>query len=317
MTVSSSAPVQATPPATRRQAYLLLTAAICIGSCSFTFVRVALRELSPLTLATGRVVASATMFIVIVLRSPWRRRPVPKADRWKVFACGFGGSAVFHIFFNWGQQYVSVAIAAVIMATYPVMTALGEVVFLRHRLRSLQVMGLVLAVAGCAAIAAGGGLRGGSKPVIGAILVALATLVWAVVTIITRGFGDRYDSWWLNTPGTVFGALFMLAIDIPGLHEFADLSAKGWLVVIWLGTASSAFIYYSMARAMTSVTATTATSLSTIVTPGSVLVAWVFLGDAPSLIEVIGGAIVIVGVMLVVRNAVEPAAGEFQPAFAD
>jgi DME family drug/metabolite transporter len=191
------------------------------------------------------------------------------------------------------------------------------VVFLRHRLRPPQMAGLALAVAGCVAIAAGGGLSGGSKPVLGVIVIALATLVWAVVTIITRGFGDRYDSWWLNTPGTVFGALFMLAIDIPGLHEFANLSLKGWLVVIWLGTASSAFIYYSMARAMTSIKATTATSLSTIVTPGSVLVAWVFLGDAPSLIEVVGGAIVVAGVMLVVRNATESVPDDFQPAFAD
>jgi drug/metabolite transporter (DMT)-like permease len=289
-------------PATRRTAYLLLAASIAIGSVSFTLVQVALRDLSPLSLAAGRVVVSAAMFSIIVLRSPRRRRPIEPGDRVRVFLCGFGGSAVFHLLFNWGQHYVSVAIAAVIMATYPVMTAMGEVVFLGHRLRSIQVGGLALAMAGCAAIASAGGVGDGTKPVLGAMVIALATLTWAGVTVATRSIGDRYDSWWLNTPGTVVGALFMLALDAPRLGEFADLSVKGWLIVIWLGSASSAFIYYSLARAMTAISATTATSLSTIVTPTSVVVAWVVLGDAPSRVEVLGGAVVIAGVMLVVRG---------------
>jgi drug/metabolite transporter (DMT)-like permease len=237
-----------------------------------------------------------------------------------VFLCGFGGSAVFHLLFNWGQHYVSVAIAAVIMATYPVMTAFGEVVFLRHRLRGVQVGGLALAVAGCAAIAAAGGVGEGSKPVAGAIVIVLATLTWAAVTVATRSIGDRYDSWWLNTPGTVVGALFMLALDAPHLGEFAELSVKGWVTVIWLGSASSAFIYYSLARAMTAISATTATSLSTIVTPTSVVVAWAVLGDAPSWVEVLGGAVVIAGVILVVRNgapgrAVDAGESGIDPAF--
>jgi drug/metabolite transporter (DMT)-like permease len=90
---------------------------------------------------------------------------------------------------------------------------------------------------------------------------------------------------------------------------------KGWVTVIWLGSASSAFIYYSLARAMTAISATTATSLSTIVTPTSVLVAWLVLGDAPSWVEVFGGAVVIAGVILVVRNTTpDPGAVRSQPA---
>lgn len=291
---------------------MLLAASIAIGSVSFTLVQVALRELSPLSLAAGRVVVSAMMFTAIVLRSPARRRPIARGDRLRVFLCGFGGSAVFHLLFNWGQHAVSVAIAAVIMATYPVMTAVGEVLFLGHRLRAIQVAGLTLAMGGCAAIAVAGGVGEGTRPVLGAVVIALATLTWAGVTVATRSIGDRYDSWWLNTPGTVAGALFMLVLAAPRLGEFADLSVKGWVTVVWLGSASSAFIYYALARAMTAISATTATSLSTVVTPTSVLVAWAVLGDAPSVIEVLGGAVVIAGVILVVRNATgdEPSTAE-------
>lgn len=305
----SAASISTRDPA-RRSAFVLLAASIAIGSVSFTLVQLALEELSPLTLATGRVVVSALMFTLVIVRSPWRRTPVLPGDRLRLFLCGFAGSAVFHLLFNWGQNQVSVAVAAVLMSTYPILTAMGEVVFLHHRLHRLQVAGLLLSTAGCVLIGVVGGGDGGDMAVLGAVVVLLAAITWAGVTVATRSIGHRYDSWWLNTPGTVAGALVMLVLDIPRLGEFADLSWKGWLAVIWLGSASSAFIYYSMAKVMTVLSATTTTSITTVVTPLSVLVAWVVLGDAPSLVEVVGGAVVIGGVMLVVR----PSAVEAEPA---
>jgi drug/metabolite transporter, DME family len=299
----SAVPNSTPAAAARRSASVLLAASIAIGSVSFTLVQVALEELSPLTLATGRVVVSALMFTLVIVRSPWRRTPVLPGDRLRLFLCGFAGSAVFHLLFNWGQDQVSVAVAAVVMATYPILTAMGEVVFLHHRLHPIQVVGLVLSTAGCVLIGITGGGDGGDMALLGAVVVLLAAITWAGVTVATRSIGHRYDSWWLNTPGTVVGALVMLLLDIPRLDEFADLSWKGWLAVIWLGSASSAFIYYSMAKVMTVLSATTTTSITTVVTPLSVLVAWVFLGDAPSLVEVVGGAVVIAGVMLVVRHS--------------
>ena len=292
-----SAPTASTSP---RVAWALLTANILIGCVAFTLVKVALDELGAISLAAGRVVASALMFTLIVWRRPSLRTPIARTDRWKVVFVGLAGSAGFHVIFNLGQQRVSVAMAAVVMATMPVLTAIGEVLFLRHRLVPAQVIGLVLSTGGCIGI----GLASrdsGTSSVVGLALVALATLLWASVTVITRGIGDRYDSWWLYTPGTVLGAVIMLAVDAPHLHEFAHVSLRGWFAVVWLGTASSAFIYYSLARVMTVISGTTATSISTIVTPGSALVAWAWLGDRPTLAEAIGGAVVITGVIVVTR----------------
>jgi drug/metabolite transporter (DMT)-like permease len=288
------------PATSRRGAYALLACSIFIGSFAFTLVKVALRDLSPLGLATGRVVVSALVFVTMVARTGAHRQPILPEHRVRVFLCGLGGSAVFHILFSWGQQHASVAIAAVVMATFPVLVAVGEVVFLRHRLRRGQTAGLVLTTAGCVAI--GLASTGGTSTLAGALAIGAATLTWAAVTVATRSITDLYDPWWLNTPGTVAGAILMLALDAPHLGDFTHLSLKGWLVVIWLGSASSAFIYFVMARVMTVISATTASSLGTVVTPTSVMVAWVVLGDAPTWREVLGGAVVVTGVVLVTRT---------------
>lgn len=288
------------PRTSLRAAWLLLAANIAIGCVAFTFVKVALDELGALSLATGRVVASAAMFAIAVAMKPERRRRIERGDRLRVVLIGLAASAGFHVLFNLGQQRASVAMAAVVMATMPVMTAIGEVLFLRHRLHAAQVIGLVLSTGGCVAIGVASGDGAGSSA-LGVLLVGSSTLLWAAVTVSTRGIGDRYDSWWLYTPGTALGALVMLAVSAGSLHEFADLSLRGWLVVLWLGTASSAFIYYAYARVMTVISGTTATSITTVVTPGSALVAWAALGERPSLVETIGGIVVIAGVIIVTR----------------
>jgi drug/metabolite transporter (DMT)-like permease len=294
-------PTVAAPNSVRRTAFAMLALSIAIGSVSFTLVKIALDELSPSGLAIGRVVVSAVVFVSVVGLQPWRRRPIPRGERFLVFLCGFGGSAVFHLLFNGGIQRVSVTVSAVIMATTPVLVAVGEVLFLRFRMRPAQVLGLVCTVLGCAVIGVSGNASGASSPV-GILLLFLAALTWAGVTVATRSITDSYDPWWLNTPGTVVGALFVVLVDIPGVREFGHLSLKGWLAVVWLGGASSAFIYYALAKVMREISATAAMSASTIVTPLGVLVGWIVLGDRPSLVQVFGGAVVLLGVVLVTRR---------------
>lgn len=297
MTTLATAPARSD----KRTAYIYLALNIAIGSVAFTFVKLALEQLSPMGLAAGRVVMSALTYTVIVLRQPWRRTPIKPQHRMRVLLIGFGGSALFHILFQWGQQRTTVAMASVVMATMPALTALGEVAFLGHRLHRHHVVGLALTTVGCAVIGLAGG-SSGHATMWGALAIGGSTLVWAAVTVATRSIAHEYDSWWLNTPGTLLGAVVMVGIEWPHLHEFVALSMKGWLLVIWLGSASSAFVYFAVARAMTALSATTVMSLDSIVVPLSVMVGWVVLGTAPSLADTIGGIVVIGGVLLVVHE---------------
>ena len=59
--------------ADRRGAWILIGLYLAVGSVAFTFVKVALKELSPLGLAAGRVVTSALTYIAVVAASPRRQ----------------------------------------------------------------------------------------------------------------------------------------------------------------------------------------------------------------------------------------------------
>ena len=233
--------------ASRRWAGVMLGAAIAVGSVAFTLIKIVLRDLSPLTLAAGRVVFSAATFIAVVAAQPNRRRPVARGDRVRVLACGLGGSAGFHLLFSWGQDHVPVAAAAIVLGTMPALVALGEVIVLGHRLSRRAFVGLGLSLAGVAAISWRLDGHDQSTSFVGLAAVAGATLMCAAVTVITRSLGGRYDAWWLNTPGTVVGAVVMMVAAAPRASEFGRLPWSSWVWLVWLGSVSSAFVYAAMA----------------------------------------------------------------------
>jgi len=274
---------------------------VAVGSVAFTLIKVVLHHLSPLSLAAGRVVFSAIAFTAVVTLQPKRRRPIERADRLRVLACGLGGSAGFHIVFSWGQSHVSVPVSAVVLGSMPAMVALGEVLFLHHRLTRVHMAGLLLSVLGVAVISSGSGGSGHSTPA-GIVAVIAATMIWSAVTLVTRSLAGRYDPWWLNTPGTVLGAVIMLALSANRFGEFTRLPLLSWVWLIWLGAVGSAFIYAAVAGAMKALSATTAASLATLVTPAGIVVAWIAIGDRPGINAAIGSAAVIGGVTLVSRT---------------
>lgn len=277
-----------------------MVAAVAVGSLTLTLVRRALRELSPMTLAAGRVTFSAVAFAAVVAAQPRRRVPVARRDRVRLVAIGLVGSAGFHVPFSWGQARVPVVVGAVVLALMPALVAVAEVALLGHRLRPVQAAGIALAVAGVVAVSWAPG--GGPLSWAGVAAVALATVAWAGVTVATRTLAGRYDAWWLNTPGTLVGAVVTTAVAAPALHELGRLSPVDWAQLVWLGAGSSALVYAALARAMRDLPATTTASLSTLTTPLGVLVAWAALGERPGAVALAGCAVVVAGVVLTVRR---------------
>jgi len=83
----------------------------------------------------------------------------------------------------------------------------------------------------------------------------------------------------------------MLVVAAPDVGEFGALSVTVWVMLVWLGVAGSAFIYAALTGAMRVLSATTTASLSTLVTPVSIVVAWSVLDEAPTWAAVAGSVV--------------------------
>src|SRR5690349_9290801 len=111
--------------------------------------------MSPPTVACARVALGA-LVLLVTLRATGRTLPRDPA-MWRHFAIAatFGNALPFTLL-AWGEERITSALTSVLNASTPLFTAVIAALVLKDRLKSLQLIGLLLGFAGVA-VAAGCG----------------------------------------------------------------------------------------------------------------------------------------------------------------
>nr|WP_246726454.1 DMT family transporter [Microvirga arsenatis] len=201
--------------------------------------RFVIHEIGPASLAFLRY-CIAVLCLVPLLLIAERARIAPR-DLIAVMTLGIVQFGILIALLNLGLQFISSTRAALLFATFPLMTMIIAALLGRERLTSAKAAGVVLTIVGVG-IALGEPLFAGTAAGewIGALLVLAAAFSGAVCSVLYRPYLARY-------PTLPVGAWAMLAsvafLSVPagmeGLYtQPSDLTMQGILAVIFIGLSS-------------------------------------------------------------------------------
>lgn len=299
-------------------AYLYLVLASIFWGGSFAATRYALSHegIGVLTLLAVRYVLAAAILLAVVLVRRWVRRGpgawegIRREDRLRFLGVSLIYPATYMIFETWGLDLSSAVIGVIVIASIPALTIALARFTLGERLSAAGWVGVALSMAGVVAVsvlapesAPADALReaeGGARPVLGALLLAVAAVLGAVYVVSARKLMLTYRPITLTLVQDVFGALFFLPLAAveTAREGLPTPGPAGILALAYLAVFAAVVAFLCFNRAIKELGASRSSLYLNLIPVFGVVGAWLVLGERLSPLQAAGGALVIGGVLL-------------------
>jgi drug/metabolite transporter (DMT)-like permease len=210
------------------------------------------------------------------------------------------GSAQF--FYLLAISKINVAAAILLHYTGPVFVALYVVFVQRQKLRFNSTLAILGTLIGCFLVVGAYNLQLFALNRVGIIAGILAAVSFAVYSILSDYGMRRYTPWTVLLYGLLFAALMWNILHPPleaFLHRYSPVQ-WGW--ILFIGICGTIFPFGLYFEGVKRIQPTHASITATLEPISAGVIATVFLGEVMAPLQIIGGLIVIVSIIILQLN---------------
>ncbi len=311
-------------------AWIALLLTTVAWASSLIFAKLVYWNISPIHFVALRYTIAAPFLFIVLLALNKRHihRPQTRSD-WKIlFVVGVSGPFLSQVLQYIGLSMTTAAETLMLINMSPVFAVAIAAPLLGEGLTPEKIGGLLFALMGMVLIVIGGTPLTGTFEAIrllGDTIVVISTLLFAINGISGKIAVRTMDSISVTFYSTLIGIPFMWlsALSIENPLTIFSLTASTWFILAWVAIFNTvvAFIFYY--EAMKYIEASLVQIGLSLIAVWGVLMAFVLLSEPVHLLQIIGGALTVIGVVLAylsssrnnIENQVAPGEG-FEPSCA-
>ena len=269
-----------------------------IWGVNFSVVKYGTQVMEPLAYNALRMSLGCAVLLALAAWRPGSR--VNASDRWRLMLLGVLGHCVYQILFISGITRTRAGTASLVVAASPAAVALVARAFGHDKLSPRAAAGLALSIVGVVLVLGGSVSADGSGHLIGDLMILGAVICWAFYTNWLVALTQRVDAvqvaaWTLLggvVPLTLIATPQLLRVDWPAITPLT------WASVFYSGVMAMVVAYLLWYRGVHQIGPTRTSMFGNLQPIVAVAVAWMALGEVPSLSQGAGAATVLGGLYL-------------------
>ncbi len=284
----------------RLKAYLALSFATLFWGLSFVATKFALESFSTFTLVFIRfALASCIFFFIIVIRG------FPKfteKEHMRIFLMALFEPGLYFVFETIGLQHTSAPKVALIIATIPVVVTVFATIFLKEHSSALNLIGMSISIAGILVLISEDlkGSLGIKGSLLGDLYIFGAVISASLYIISARHLGKKHSALEFTSMQIIYASLLYMPAflwEFPGM-PWSKISIQSLWALAFLAIFATVGGFLCYNYALTKVHATKASVFINGIPVVTAISAWLLLGETLSMLQGLGGIIVLLGVFL-------------------
>ena len=274
-----------------------------VWGSTFLAIRIGVHEVPPLLFAAMRfVVAGAVLFGWMLAKGEC----LPNRRQWGSVVVI--ASLIFVLDYGllfWAEQRIASGIAAVMLAMIPAFMALAEIIFLRTQKLTVRLaLALLVGLGGVAVLMSRSfDLGGAAIETTGAIALIVASLSWAVASVLTRVL-PLPESKVMSSGAQMLTGGLLLVVAAAAFGEFRrfhpeSVSRGAWLALLYLIVAGSIVGYTAYVWLIHHESPTKVGTYAYVNPVVAVVLGYFLGGEALGLRTILGTAFVLISVVVI------------------
>lgn len=283
-------------PKTSALTTIALVGAMVLWASSFVALKFAFMHYDPMVVIFARM-AIALIFILIFFR---KNISITKNDLKYLSIMALFEPSLYFIFEAEALVNTTAAQAGMITALLPVMVAVGAWLWIGEKITKQIIIGGLLAFMGAVWLSMGAtSSEYAPNPIYGNIMEFLAMVSAVGYILILKHLSKRFNPLFLTSfqalAGTIFFAPFLL---LPNTAIPTEFPVEPSLAVLYLGIAVSFGAYGLYNYGVSKIPASEASLYINLIPVFTVILAYILLGEKFGWSEVLGSAIILMGVFI-------------------
>jgi drug/metabolite transporter (DMT)-like permease len=276
------------------RALIYIAIALLTWSSAYAAIAYALASFTPGQVALARLAIGSLCFAVLIVV---RRSPLPQRRDWlRLAVLGVIGLTTYHLCLNYAETRIASGTAAILIALVPAATTTLSAVWIGERISGRRMLGLAVALFGVVMVVLASGKQVAFQPM--AALVLVSVIASAIFFVGQKPLFARNDMIGVTAFGFFAGTLGAVPFGFGLPHALIAAPWPHIAALIWLGIAPTFIGYLTWNAALRRASASQVSSFIYFSPPIAVLIGWVWLGEQPGWLTLIGGAITVGGVAL-------------------